>query len=52
MLLLNATALLIYNLFGHFGPFHIAALVSLCTVVAGLWSALRHRPGWVTRHAY
>src|SRR5688500_19000433 len=29
MLLLNGTALAIYDLFGGFGPFHIVALVSL-----------------------
>ena len=36
MLGLNVTALLIYRLFGRFGPFHIAALLSLLTIVAGL----------------
>ncbi len=52
MLLLNATALLIYDLFGRFGPFHVAAIVSLATVLAGWWPTLSRRPGWVTRHAY
>lgn len=50
MLGLNATALLIYRLFGGFGPFHVAALLSLATVVGGMLPALRRRPGWVTRH--
>lgn len=50
MLGLNATALLIYRLFGGFGPFHVAALLSLATLAGGLWPALRRRPGWVVRH--
>lgn len=52
MLLLNGTALLIYNLFDRFGPFHAAALASFATVVAGVLSARRRRPGWSRRHAY
>jgi len=39
MLGLNLTALLIYRLFGRFGPFHLAALLSLVTVLAGLLPA-------------
>jgi len=35
MLALNGSALLIYRLFRGFGPFHVAALVSLFSVVAG-----------------
>ncbi len=31
---LNVTALGIYRLSGHFGPFHAAAIVSLATVIA------------------
>jgi uncharacterized membrane protein len=41
MLGLNLTALAIYNLFGVFGPFHVAALISLATVAAGWVPALR-----------
>lgn len=44
MLLLNGTALLIYRLTGHAGPFHVAALFSLATVVAGFLPAYRRRP--------
>ena len=40
MLLLNGTALLIYRLFGGFGPFHVAAVFSFITVVAGTAAAL------------
>lgn len=43
MLLLNATALLIYRLFGRFGPFHVAAIFSLMTVLAGTVAALGAR---------
>jgi uncharacterized membrane protein len=50
MLALNGSALLIYRLFGGFGPFHVAALFSLATVVAGVVSAVRRRPEWVRRH--
>lgn len=50
MLGLNITALLIYRLFGGFGPFHVAALLSLATVLGGMLPARRRRPGWVVRH--
>ena len=35
MLGLNITALAIYRVFGVFGPFHVLAIVSLATLVAG-----------------
>src|SRR6476661_2846417 len=43
MLLLNATALMIYRLFGRFGPFHVGAVFSLVTVIMGTLAALRAR---------
>ena len=54
MLGLNASALLIYRLFGTFGPFHAAALVSLMTIIAGLIPTVLHRPrhNWLEHHAY
>jgi hypothetical protein len=54
MLVMNGTALLIYRLTGTFGPFHVAALVSLGTLVAGIIPAWRRRPvgNWVDRHYY
>ena len=53
MLTLNLTALMIYRLTGTFGPFHIAALVSLGTLVAGIIPAWRRRPvQWVEQHYY
>jgi uncharacterized membrane protein len=54
MLATNITALNIYDLFGRFGPFHVAAVVSLATVIAGLVPAVIRRPrnGWFETHAY
>jgi uncharacterized membrane protein len=53
MIALNGTALLIYDLFGHFGPFHWLALASLATILAGLVPVVRKRPpgGWLFYHA-
>ena len=49
MVALNATALMIYRLFGHFGPFHVLAVFSLLTVAAGFVPAYRKKPqGWMT----
>ncbi len=52
MVLLNITALTIYRLFGRFGPFHVAALVSLVGLVSGIVPVIRRRPGWVERHYF
>ena len=38
MLLLNITALMIYDLYGRFGPFHVASVISLATIGAGFRS--------------
>ncbi len=53
MTCLNVTGLLIYDLYGHFGPFHVAALVSLATVAAGYVALLLRRPRatWMEVHA-
>jgi uncharacterized membrane protein len=53
MVLLNATALMIYDLYGRFGPFHVAALVSRATVVGGFIPAYLQRPRatWMRHHA-
>lgn len=50
----NGTALAIYELFGGFGPFHVAAVLSLLTVAGGMLPMWRRRrpPGWLPRHAY
>jgi uncharacterized membrane protein len=52
MLGLNLTALLNYELFGFFGPFHWMALISLASVLGGYLTVRRKRPGWKHAHAY
>jgi len=52
MLALNVSALLVYELYGGFGPFHWTALISLATLVGGYLAVRRRRAGWKTRHAY
>ena len=63
MLVLNVTALMIYRLFGGFGPFHVAAIVSLGTLIPAVMSARRAkssrlgrdlvaRDRWVQWHYY
>ena len=54
MILLNVTALMIYRLFGYFGPFHVAAVLSLATVSGGTIAAVRRRPRgkWIETHFY
>lgn len=51
MLLLLITAFLLYNLFGGFGIFHIAAVVSSLTLIMGMLPVIRRRsPNWVIHH--
>jgi len=50
MIVLNATALLIYRITGHLGPFHVLAALSLATIVAGVLAVARRRRGWLSRH--
>ena len=50
MIALCVTALMIYRISGHFGPFHVLALVSLATIVGGVMAVLRRRPGWLSKH--
>ena len=53
MLALNVSALAIYKLYGHFGPFHWMALASLLTLVAGMVPVFTRLPkgGWLELHA-
>ena len=51
MLLLNITALLIYRLFGRVGPFHVAAVFSLATVIAGVLAGIGARRARASRNA-
>ena len=52
MLGLNISALFIYRLTGHFGPFHGAALASLLTLMAGFTAAYLRLPQgrWLELH--
>jgi len=52
MLGLNISALFIYQLTGHFGPFHGAALASLLTLIAGFVPAYLRLPHghWLEFH--
>lgn len=52
MLILNGTALMIYNLFGYFGPFHYAAIISLVSLLGGLVPAYLRKPkdSWLELH--
>ena len=52
MLALNGGAFLIYRLFGRFGPFHVAAVISLATLAAGFVPLLLRRPAgrWLSYH--
>lgn len=53
MIALNVSALFIYRLYGHFGPFHWMALGSLLTLVAGMVPVFTRRPKgrWLELHA-
>lgn len=44
MIVLNATAFMIYNLYGKFGLFHWLAVVSSLTLLAGLFPVISKRP--------
>lgn len=52
MIVVNATAFSIYRLFHGFGPFHIAALISSATLVAGMAPVLfrKYMPMWKRYH--
>ena len=52
MWVLNITALMDYELYGYFGPFHWMALISLATVIFAHLAVLRKRPNWRQAHAY
>lgn len=54
LLLVNLSALSVYEESGEPGPFHILALVSLVTLISGLIPALLRRPAnfWLNFHAY
>jgi uncharacterized membrane protein len=49
---LNGTALLNYELYGEFGPFHWMVLASLATLIAGFIPTWQKAPGWIYPHAF
>jgi uncharacterized membrane protein len=50
MLLLNLSALSIYDMTGHFGPFHAGAVFSLFCVVMGVSAPILRKGDWLNRH--
>jgi uncharacterized membrane protein len=50
MLLTNVSALMIYHLTGHFGLFHVFALLSLFYTLAGLAMPLLRMRNWLNAH--
>ena len=52
MAVMNLTALGLYRLTGQFNAFHVGALMSLATVVAGMVPAVRRQPRdrWLRYH--
>ncbi len=52
MVVLNITAFSIYRLFGRFGAFHIGAIISSATLLAGILPPLffRHKKSWIIFH--
>jgi uncharacterized membrane protein len=51
MAALNATALRIFDLTGRFGGFHIAAMISLATIISGYLPVVFRRPReWMAVH--
>lgn len=52
MILLLLTAFMIYRLFGRFGVFHVAAIVSTVTLLGGMIPVIRRRPknSWLNLH--
>ena len=54
MVILNATAFLIYHLFGRFGPFHVAAVFSTVSILGGMVPMFFRRQitGWLHWHYF
>ena len=54
MIATNASALMIHRLFGHFGPFHAAAIASLAVTIPAVLPRGRRgtRGAWIRRHYF
>jgi hypothetical protein len=50
MLILLATAFMLYGLFGRWGIFHWAAVASSCTLIAGLLPVIIRSKNFLTLH--
>jgi len=50
MLVACTSALMLYQMTGHFGLFHVFAVLCLIYVVAGIAHAILRRDGWLRRH--
>lgn len=49
-LLLDASALSIYDMTGHFGPFHAGAIFNAACVVIGVSKPILRKGDWLKRH--
>lgn len=52
MLLVLITALMIYRLFGGFGPFHIIAIIGFIYIIGGILPAFFRISNWLKYHVY
>jgi uncharacterized membrane protein len=50
MLLLNGSALMLYDMTGRFGPFHAGAVFSLVCVIFGVSAPVFRSENWLRRH--
>lgn len=50
MLTVNGTALMLYHMTGHFGVFHVLALISLSGLVYGVVAAIFRWRDWLVSH--
>jgi len=50
MVIVIGTAFGLYHLFGRFGPFHFAALISAATLAAGMIPVLFRTKSWLSLH--
>ncbi|MGH6888789.1 MAG: DUF2306 domain-containing protein [Rhizomicrobium sp.] len=49
-LLLDLSALSIYDMTGHFGPFHVGAIFNLACVLIGVSAPILRKGDWLNRH--
>ena len=52
MLLVNISALFLYNLTGRPSPFHLFAIIALVTLLGGIIPAIKRSKGWYKKHYY